>query len=69
MTLLFMIICWFINRNGIDGGIEKFNKVGMPALFIMLVIIIVKALTMPHAVEGLKFMFVPGYAVKGGFVE
>ena len=69
MTLLFMIICWIINRNGIDGGIEKFNKVGMPALFVMLVIIIVKALTMPHAVEGLKFMFVPGYAIKGGFVE
>ena len=69
MTLLFMVICWIINRNGIDGGIEKFNKVGMPALFVMLVIIIVKALTMPHAVEGLKFMFVPGYAIKGGFVE
>ena len=69
MTLLFMVICWIINRNGIDGGIEKFNKVGMPALFVMLVIIIVKALTMPHAVEGLKFMFKPGYAVAGGFVE
>ena len=73
ITLLFFVICWAINRGGVAGGIEKFNKIGMPALFVMLVIIIVKALTMPHAVEGLKFMFVPGYATKvtefGQFVE
>ena len=73
ITLLFFIICWAINRGGVAGGIEKFNKIGMPALFVMLVIIIIKSLTMPHAMEGLKFMFVPGYATKatefGQFVE
>ncbi|MET0017291.1 sodium-dependent transporter [Oscillibacter sp.] len=68
-TLLFMIICYLINRGGISGGIEKFNNVGMPALFVMLVIIIIKSLSMPGAVEGLKFMFVPGYAVAGGFID
>ena len=69
VLLLFMVICFLINRGGIAGGIEKFNKVGMPALFVMLVIIIIRALTLPNAVEGLKFMFVPGYAVKAGFIE
>jgi NSS family neurotransmitter:Na+ symporter len=69
ITVLFMVICFLINRGGISGGIEKFNKIGMPALFIMLVIIIIRSLTLPNAVEGLKFMFVPGYAVKGGFIE
>ena len=69
VMVLFMLICWVINLGGVDGGIEKFNKVGMPALFVMLVIVIIKALTMPHAVEGLKFMFKPGYAVEGGFIE
>lgn len=68
-TLLFMAICYIINRGGISGGIEKFNTVGMPALFVMLVIIIIKALSMEGSIEGLKFMFVPGYAVKGGFIE
>ena len=68
-TLLFMIICFLINRGGIAGGIEKFNKVGMPALFVMLVIIIIRAVTMEGAVEGLKFMFLPGYAVQAGFIE
>ncbi len=66
-TLFFMIMCYLINKTGAQG-IEKFNKVGMPALFVMLLIVIVRALTMEGAVEGLKFMFVPGYAVKAGFI-
>ena len=68
-TILFIIICMVIVQGGVSGGIEKFNKVGMPALFVMLLIIIVRSLTLPHAAEGLKFMFVPGYAVKAGFIE
>ena len=69
VMLLFMVICWAINKGGISGGIEKFNKIGMPALFVMLVIIIIRSVTLPNASEGLKFMFVPGYAVEGGFIE
>ncbi len=68
-TLLFMIICYLINRGGISGGIEKFNNVGMPALFVMLCIIIIRSLTLPGAMEGVKFMFLPGYAVQAGFIE
>lgn len=68
-SLLFMVICYLINCGGVSGGIEKFNKVGMPALFFMLIIIIIRTLTLDGAVEGLKFMFVPGYAVEAGFIE
>ena len=69
VLLGFMLICFIIVAGGVSGGIEKFNKIGMPALFVMLLVIIVRALTLPNAVEGLKFMFVPGYAVRGGFIE
>ena len=65
---LFLLLCYLINRSGISGGIEKFNNVGMPTLFVMLVVIIIRSLTLPGAMEGLKFMFVPGYAVEAGFV-
>ena len=68
-TAIFAIICMLIVQGGVSGGIEKFNKVGMPALFVMLLIVIVRALTLPKAVEGLKFMFVPGYAVSAGFIS
>ncbi len=61
-TLLFIGICFLIIRGGIKDGIEKFNKVGMPALFLMLVVVIIRAVTLPGAVEGLKFMFSPNLA-------
>lgn len=68
-TVIFLVICFLIVKGGISGGIEKFNKIGMPALFVMLLIIIIRAVTMDGAIEGLKFMFVPGYAVSAGFIE
>ena len=68
-TALFLFICMMIVKGGVSEGIEKFNKIGMPALFVMLVIVIIRSLTLPNAVEGLKYMFVPGYAVEAGFIE
>jgi len=68
-TVIFIIICMLIVQGGVSGGIEKFNKIGMPALFVMLLIIIVRSLTLPNAVDGLKFMFVPGYAVSAGYID
>lgn len=68
-TLFYILLCYLINRSGVSGGIEKFNTIGMPALFVMLVIVIIRSVTLPGAVEGLKFMFVPGYAVEAGFIE
>lgn len=38
---------------------RKGRKIMMPALFVLLIIIIVRNLTLPNAVQGLKFMFVP----------
>ena len=68
-TLLFLGLCLVVVKSGISKGIEKFNKIGMPALFVMLIVIIIRAVTLPGASEGLKFMFVPGYAVEAGFIE
>lgn len=68
-TAFFMFINYAIVKGGISGGIEKFNKIGMPALFVMLCVIIIRSVTLPNAGEGLKFMFVPGYAVEAGFIE
>ena len=58
-TFLFIAACFLIIRGGIKDGIERFNKVGMPALFIMLVIVIARSVTLPGASAGLKFMFAP----------
>ena len=67
--LIFVAITMIIVIGGIGGGIEKVCSVGMPALFVMLLICIVRACTLPGAVNGLKYMFVPGWAVTNGVIE
>ena len=67
--LIFVAITMIIVIGGIGGGIEKVCSVGMPALFVMLLICIVRACTLPGAVNGLKYMFVPGWAVANGVIE
>ena len=67
--LIFVAITMIIVIGGIGGGIEKVCSVGMPALFVMLLICIIRACTLPGAVEGLKFMFVPGWAVANGVID
>ncbi len=59
--VIFLLLTIFIVMGGVNGGIEKFCAVGMPALFFMLIIIIIRSCTLPGAVEGLKFMFVPNF--------
>lgn len=60
-ALLVIAFGYLVVKGGIKGGIEKFNKIGMPALFIMLVIVAIRSVTLPGASEGLKFMFVPNF--------
>ena len=67
--LIFVAITMIIVIGGIGGGIEKVCSVGMPALFVMLLICIVRACTLPGAVNGLKYMFVPGWAVANGVIK
>ena len=67
--LIFVAITMIIVIGGIGGGIEKVCSVGMPALFVMLLICIVRACTLDGAVNGLKYMFVPGWAVANGVIE
>ena len=67
--LIFVAITMLIVLGGIGGGIEKVCSVGMPALFVMLLICIIRACTLEGAVDGLKYMFVPGWAVANGVIE
>ena len=56
--VVFMVCTMVICYRG-TKGIEKASKVMMPALFVLLVVIIIRSLTLPGAVEGLKFIFTP----------
>ena len=67
--LIFVVITMLIVLGGVGGGIEKVCSVGMPALFVALLICIIRSCTLPGATEGLKYMFIPGWAVANGVIE
>ncbi|MEM1451110.1 MAG: sodium-dependent transporter [Planctomycetota bacterium] len=47
----------FVIVRGVSGGIEKVNRVLIPALFAILVMAAIRAVTLPGATEGLAFLF------------
>ena len=67
--LIFVALTMIIVMGGVGGGIEKVCSVGMPALFVMLVICIIRSCTLEGASEGLKYMFVPGWALANGIIK
>ena len=56
-TLIFIAINAVVVAAGVGGGIEKFCNIGMPCLFVMLIVIIVYVAVQPGAVGGYQFMF------------
>ena len=87
--LIFVALTMLIVMGGIGGGIEKVCSVGMPALFVALLICIIRACTLEgtdvavqilqadgslvegvvngSALDGLKYMFSPGWAANVGY--
>ncbi len=46
---------------GVEKGIERISKVLMPLLFIMMLVLIVRGLTLPGAMKGVEFLFKPDF--------
>lgn len=59
---IFMILTMLIVVNGIKKGIENTSKVMMPALFILLIIIAIRSVTLEGSIEGIKFLLVPDFS-------
>ncbi|WP_204702290.1 sodium-dependent transporter [Halanaerobacter jeridensis] len=60
--LLAIIITILVLRLGVKDGIERINKVMMPTLFVILFILLLRSLTLPGALEGIKFLLVPEWS-------
>ena len=54
---LFFGLCIFVVVRGVSSGIEKFSKFLMPCLFLLLIAIVFRAVTLPGAWEGVKYLF------------
>ena len=52
----FMALNAVVIVRGVESGIEKFNKVGMPALFVLLLVLLARAVTLEGSRAGLRYM-------------
>ena len=62
MMLVFLGLTALIVVAGIKDGIEKYSKIMMPGLFLLIIILCVRSLTLPGASEGVKFLFSPDFS-------
>lgn len=63
--LLFTTLTAFFILAGVKNGIEQSAKILMPILFLILLILGIRSITLPGSVEGLTFLFKPNFeAVK-----
>ncbi len=63
MIVVFMFLGAFIVRAGVGKGIEKYSKMLMPLLFVIIVLLGIRSVTLPGAKEGLLFLFKPDFSV------
>lgn len=63
---IFAFVVAIIVLFGVNKGIEKASKILMPALFVCLIIVVIKSLTLPNASEGLLFLFKPDFTKVNG---
>ena len=58
----FMILTIVIVFAGVQRGIERASKIMMPVLFILLVVLMIRGLTLPGAGKGVEFLWNPDWS-------
>ena len=58
----FIGLTHFVIVSGVEKGIERASKIMMPLLFLILLIMCVRSVTLPNAEAGLLFLFKPDFS-------
>ncbi|MCT4605140.1 MAG: sodium-dependent transporter [Marinisporobacter sp.] len=61
-NILAILITLTIVIFGIKQGIEKVNKIMMPSLFIIFIILVVRSLSLNGSIEGVKYLLLPDWS-------
>jgi NSS family neurotransmitter:Na+ symporter len=62
LLAVFLFLTILVVSRGVSGGIEKFAKILMPGLFIILILLLLRSLTLPGAGKGLEFYLNPDFS-------
>ena len=61
MQLIFILIIILVVAKGVQNGIERMSKIMMPALAVLFLILVARSLTLPNAMEGVRFLLSPDF--------
>ncbi len=61
-TAVFLALTAFVVLAGVKNGIEKYTKVMMPLLFLLVIIVAIRSVTLPGAAAGISFLFKPDFS-------
>ena len=66
--VVFIFMTGFVVFKGVANGIEKYSKILMPLLVLILIVLAIRSVTLPGAGEGLAFLFKPDFSKITGSV-
>lgn len=61
-TAFFIGLTHFVVVSGVDKGIERASKIMMPLLFLILIVMCVRSVTLPNSEAGLTYLFKPDFS-------
>jgi len=61
-TIIFLALTGLIIVFGVRKGIERMSKVMITVLFVIIVLVVIRSLSLPGAIEGVRYMFVPDFS-------
>ena len=59
---IFLLLTIYVVYGGIENGIEKWSKTLMPVLFVLLILIIIRSVTLEGAMAGVEFYLNPDFS-------
>lgn len=59
---IFIFLTGFVVFKGVQNGIERYAKILMPLLLVILIVLGIRSVTLPGAKEGLSFLFHPDFS-------
>jgi NSS family neurotransmitter:Na+ symporter len=65
--VVILITAWIVLA-GVSGGIEKATKIMMPLLFVLLIIVIIRSVTLEGAGKGVEYYLIPDFSKINGMV-
>lgn len=61
-SIVFLLLTHIIIKRGVQNGIERFSKVMMPLLLLLMILLAIGSLTMPGARAGVEFLLRPDFS-------